>query len=61
MLYSTSSMIRLSVISNSNPPVDCYARATHVGYFRGQFDFAAMFADHGVMADAAAWFSKAAA
>jgi hypothetical protein len=54
-------MIRLSVISNSNPPVDCYARAAHVGYFRGQFDFAAMFADHGVMADAAAWFSKAAA
>jgi hypothetical protein len=38
-----------------------YQRSAATGYFRGQFNFAAMLAQHGQAAAAAIWYRKAAA
>jgi TPR repeat protein len=38
----------------------CYERSAEAGYFRGQFNYAAVLAQHGQSAAAAAWYLKAA-
>jgi hypothetical protein len=39
--------------------LDWYRRSAQAGYFRGQFNYAALLCEHGFETDAAEWFGKA--